>query len=135
LLAPPGGFVKVADFGSARVLAHSLTGHTGNLSLTYAAPEFFEGKTARTSDQYSLAMSYCQLRGGKLPFEGTPAQLMAEHLGRQPDPSMVPEQERPAVSRALAKRPDARWSSCSAFVEALAGETQTEVFRRKRRQP
>jgi serine/threonine protein kinase len=132
-----GCVLKVADFGLARVLAHSLTGHTGSLTLAFAAPEFFDGKTARTSDQYSLAMSYCQLRGGKLPFEGTPAQLVAAHLARKPDLSMVPEEERPALLRALAKQPEARWPSCSAFVEALAGEAQMDTLplsaRRSRR--
>src|SRR5205807_4090793 len=46
------GTLKVADFGLARVLAHTVTGHTGRLTLAYAAPEFFEGQTARHSDQY-----------------------------------------------------------------------------------
>src|SRR5579883_707742 len=35
------------------------------------------------------------------------------------DLSMIPEAERPAVARALAKDPDQRWPSCREFVEAL----------------
>jgi len=42
-----GGRVKVGDFGLARLLANSVTGHTGSLTLAYAVPEFFEGKTTR----------------------------------------------------------------------------------------
>jgi hypothetical protein len=114
------GRVKVADFGLARVLAHSVTGHTGSLTLAYAAPEFFDGQTTRYSDQYSLAVSYCQLRGGRLPFTGSAAQMVAAHLHRPPDLSMLPPEERAAVSRALAKRPGARWSSCQEFVAAVA---------------
>jgi serine/threonine protein kinase len=114
-----GGTLKLADFGLARVLAHSITGHTGHLTLAYAAPEFFEGKTTRQSDQYGLAIAYCQLRGGRLPFVGTPAQMVAAHLHRPPDLSMVSEAERSAIGRALAKEPGGRWPNCRSFVEAI----------------
>ncbi|WP_435005915.1 protein kinase domain-containing protein [Tundrisphaera lichenicola] len=114
-----GGSVKVADFGLARVLEHSETGHTGSLTPSYAAPEFFDRKTSSQSDQYSLAVSYCQLRGGRLPFHGNPAEVMAGHMLRDPDLSMVPELERPAVARALSKLPKDRWPSCRAFVKAV----------------
>jgi serine/threonine protein kinase len=107
-----GGRVKVGDFGLARLLANSVTGHTGSLTLAYAAPEFFEGKTTRQSDQYSLAVAYCRLRGGKLPFEGTPAAMVAAHLHRPPDLTMLPSEERPAVAKALSKKPGDRWPTC-----------------------
>jgi hypothetical protein len=127
--------LKVGDFGLARVLAHTVSGHTGNLSLAYAAPEFFDGRTARNSDQYSLAVTYCQLRGGRLPFAGSTAQIVAGHLSREPDLTMLPEEERPAVGRALAKRPQERWPSCADFVNALvaAGETKESLPRGRRR--
>ncbi len=62
-----GNSVKVGDFGLARSLQYEATGHTGILSLAYAAPECFDGITSNRSDQYSLAMTYCHLRGGRLP--------------------------------------------------------------------
>src|SRR5947209_7131850 len=65
-----GGGVKVADFGLARILRGSVTGHTGSMTLAYAAPEFFRGSTTAQSDQYSLGITYYELRTGKLPFEG-----------------------------------------------------------------
>jgi serine/threonine protein kinase len=114
-----GDKLKVADFGLARVLSHSVTGHTGSLSLGYAAPEFFEGVTTRQSDQYSLAVAYCHLRGGRLPFEGTAAQMVAGHLHRSPDLSMLSESERPAVERALSKSPKQRWPTCQDFIDAV----------------
>ena len=95
----------MADFGLARVLEHTATGHTGSMTPAYAAPEFFDRKTSSQSDQYSLAVTYCQLRGGRLPFHGNPAAIMAGHMFREPDLSMIPEAERPAVARALAKAP------------------------------
>jgi WD40 repeat protein len=115
-----GGCVKVADFGLARLLARDATSHSGSLTLAYAAPEFFEGRTAATSDQYGLAVTYCQLRGGGVPFDGPTAQVVAGHLRRKPDLGMLPPRERPVVARALAKPPEKRWPSCRAFVEALA---------------
>lgn len=114
-----GGSVKVADFGLARVLENSQTGHTGSMTPSYAPPEFFDRKTSSQSDQYSLAVTYCQLRGGRLPFEGNPAAVMSGHLMREPDLSMIPEPERPAVARALAKSPRDRWPSCRAFIKAV----------------
>jgi WD40 repeat protein len=114
-----GNGVKVADFGLVRFLEHSVASHSGGLTPAYAAPEFFRGQTSKQSDQYCLAVTYCQLRGGRLPFSGTQAVVMLGHVQGAPDLTMLPETERPAVARALAKIPEERWPSCRAFVEAL----------------
>jgi formylglycine-generating enzyme required for sulfatase activity len=90
------------------------------MTPAYAAPEFFYGQATRWSDQYSLAVTYCQLRGGQLPFRGNLFQLMQGHTQNPPDLTMLPERERPAVTRALAKKPAERWASCRTLVEALA---------------
>jgi serine/threonine protein kinase len=121
-----GGSIKVGDFGLARCLEHSLVSHTGSLTAAYAAPEFFKGQTTSHSDQYSLAATYCHLRGGRLPFTGNAAELMAGHLNREPDLSMLPPEEWPAVARALAKEAKGRWPSCGEFVKVLrqAGSRQ-----------
>jgi tetratricopeptide (TPR) repeat protein/serine/threonine protein kinase len=117
-----GGSVKVADFGLARVLEHTQTNHTGSMTPSYAPPEFFEKKTSSQSDQYSLAVTYCHMRGGRLPFTGNIAAVMAGHMLREPDLSMLPEAERPAVARAMAKDPHDRWPSCRAFVKAVISQ-------------
>jgi serine/threonine protein kinase len=112
--------VKVADFGLARVLRQTVTGHSlEGLTPAYAAPEFFEGLTTKTSDQYSLALTYHKMRTGRLPFEGVAAQVMLGHLRLPPDLSALPPEERPVVARALAKDPAERWPTCRAFAEAL----------------
>ncbi|MEI7684820.1 MAG: serine/threonine-protein kinase [Planctomycetota bacterium] len=118
-----GGSIKVGDFGLARCLEQSLVSHTGSLTTAYAAPEFFNGQTTRHSDQYSLAVTYCHMRGGRLPFTGNSAELVAGHLNRKPDLSMLPPEERPAVARALAKNAKDRWGSCSEFVVNLRKAT------------
>jgi hypothetical protein len=114
-----GGGVKVGDLGLARRLERSVAPHTGSMTLAYAPPEFFQGQVAQTSDQYSLAVTYCLLRGGRLPFAGSPAQVVHGHLHRAPNLTMLPPPERPAVARALAKRPRDRWPSCARFAEAI----------------
>jgi formylglycine-generating enzyme required for sulfatase activity len=90
------------------------------MTPAYAAPEFRNKEVSAHSDQYSLAVSYCQLRGGRLPFTGDTAQIMMGHLLHPPDLTMLPAAERPAVARALAKKPEDRWPSCRAFALAVA---------------
>jgi formylglycine-generating enzyme required for sulfatase activity/serine/threonine protein kinase len=115
-----GGAVKVADFDLVRVLEHTIDNATGSLTPAYAAPEFFHDRVTRWSDQYCLAVTYCQLRGGRLPFQGNHAQIMYKVLTEPPDLGMLPPAERPAVGRALSKNARERWPSCREFVEALA---------------
>jgi formylglycine-generating enzyme required for sulfatase activity len=114
-----GGTVKVADYGLAKLLEHSQASNSGSMTASYAAPEFLEHRTSEHSDQYSLAISYCELRGGKLPFRGNLQQVLVGHLQGEPDLSMLPEAERPPIARALSKKPEDRWPSCREFVRAL----------------
>jgi serine/threonine protein kinase len=123
-----GGCVKVADFGLAKLLEQTAASASGAMTPVFAAPEFFENKATRWSDQYSLAVTYCQLRGGRLPFSGSPADVMMGHLMNPPDLTMLPPAERDVVRRALAKKPDERWPDCRTFVEALAGPGKASAF-------
>jgi eukaryotic-like serine/threonine-protein kinase len=120
LLLMSGG-VKVADFGVAKFLERTMATSSGAMTPSYAAPELFDGQASAQSDQYALAVSYCELRGGRLPFSGSAAQLMAGHMNGEPDLAMLPPEERPIVARALAKDPAARWPDCRSFAKALAG--------------
>jgi formylglycine-generating enzyme required for sulfatase activity len=111
--------VKVSDFGLAKLLERSIASNTGAMTPAYAAPEFMKGQIAQHSDQYSLAVSYFELRTGRLLFEGSIQQIMYGHLEREPDLSRLVAEERAVMARALAKEPDKRWPSCKAFVNAL----------------
>jgi formylglycine-generating enzyme required for sulfatase activity/serine/threonine protein kinase len=114
-----GSGAKVADFGLVRLLEQAQTSHTGSMTPIYAAPEFFEGHTSQHSDQYSLAITYCHLRGGRVPFVGSLADVMRGHLKDTPDLSMLPPEERAIVGRALAKVPTQRWPNCITFISEL----------------
>src|SRR2546421_3781441 len=62
-----GGSVRLADFGLAKILEAGSGSHTGSMSPNYVAPEMLEGRVTQWSDQYSLAVTYVQLRTGSLP--------------------------------------------------------------------
>ncbi len=114
--------VKVADFGQVKDLQGLMAQVTGGITPVYAAPETFDGVITRYCDQYSLACVYQELLTGARPFDGSSmSQLLMQHLSLPPylDPS--PPADRPALARALAKKPEERWPSVSAFVRALAG--------------
>jgi hypothetical protein len=115
--------VKVADFGLVKQLERSsASGLMGGVTPIYAAPETFQNKISKNSDQYSLAVVYVELLTGKRPFPGRNIrQLALQHMTEPPDLSMLPEGDRPIVARALAKEPDDRWPSCVAFIRSLGG--------------
>jgi serine/threonine protein kinase len=125
-----GDRVKVADFGIAKLMSDSMASHSGNFTAAYSPPEFFNRQTFQQSDQYSLAVSYCELRGGRLPFTGTAAQIITGHMSRPPDLSMLSPQERSVVRQALAKDAAERWPNCRSFVQALAACLGASTSRR-----
>jgi serine/threonine protein kinase len=115
--------VKVADFGLVKHLERqSASGIMGGITPVYAAPETFANKISKHSDQYSLAVVYVELLTGRRPFTGKNIrQLAVQHMTERPDLHMLPEADRVVVAKALAKDPDERYPSCSAFVRALGG--------------
>jgi hypothetical protein len=114
--------VKVADFGQVKDLQGLIAQVTGGITPVYAAPETFDGIITRFCDQYSLACVYQELLTGVRPFDGCSInQLLMQHLNLPPNLEPSPPADRPALLRALAKRPDDRWPSVTAFVRALAG--------------
>jgi tetratricopeptide (TPR) repeat protein len=121
-----GGSVKVADFGLAQVIGDQTPTETVHATPAYAGPECFYGRTSSRSDQYSLAVTYCQLRGGRLPFSGGVWEVMLGHSLDAPDLAMLPEEEKPIVARALAKDPAERWLNCRTFIRELAQSSRGE---------
>ena len=89
-----GGAIKVADFGLATALGSLFRDSSLFMTVAYAPPEFFRGETTPASDQYSLGVTYYELRTGRLPFTGTPAEIMHAHLHRRPDLEGLTEPER-----------------------------------------
>lgn len=118
-----GETVKLSDFGLTSRLASAHQAHRRAGTPEYAAPEVFRGQLSDRADQYSLAVSYCVLRSGRLPFADSPRSLEPRYTRPAPDLSMLPEAERPVVARALAPSPESRWPSCRELVARLAEVT------------
>lgn len=129
-----GDFVKVVDFGLAKMLVN-----TGGPSITsagvvcgtpdYMAPEQGRGDPLDArSDLYAVGVILFQLLTGRLPFEAeSPTQVVLMHLTvPPPDPREVaPSREIPAslamiALSALSKDPHGRYQSADAFADALA---------------
>jgi serine/threonine protein kinase len=114
-----GQTVKVSDFTLTSTLTTQHKIHRRAGTPAYAAPEVFHGRLSDRTDQYSLAMCYCQLRGGRLPFVNGPTSFPDGYTRPAPDLSMLTEAEQPILARALAVKPQDRWSSCAELLAKL----------------
>lgn len=124
------GSPHLSDFGLAKGLdeATHLT-QTGMILGTplYMSPEQAMGTAAGPgADQYSLGIVAYRLLAGRLPYEKepTPVLLRRTVFEPMPPPSQFRRDLLPGVdavfARVLAKTPEGRFASCTAFAEALA---------------
>lgn len=111
-----GNVVKVADFGLSGPMQFNTARNVIVGTPPYAAPELFEGRTTERTDQFGLAVTYCELRAGKFPI---PISSDGRYPQAIPDFSFLPERERFVVGKAMQKQWVDRYPSCTDFVEAL----------------
>lgn len=123
------GTAYLADFGVARFMdgGESLTASAGVVGTpAYMSPEQLKGVAVTgLADQYALGLVAFQALTGRLPFEGSTAQMILQQL-QEPLPSvrrynagLSPTFER-VLARATAKNPNARYATASEFAAALA---------------
>lgn len=124
--------VYLADFGIARPLDDTVGITTTNMTVgtvAYAAPEQLLGEQIDgRADQYALAATaYHLLTGLQLFPHSNPAAVISRHLNTPPPPLA---DRRPdcaeldaALQIALAKEPDDRFATCSAFARALTEQS------------
>jgi WD40 repeat protein len=119
----------LSDFGIAKALtgtgAQSRTSVMGTLS--YMAPEQFDGVVSPATDIYALGCVLYQLLTGAVPYSGTTEQVIFSHLQR-PAPRLaerniagLPAGVQGVLDRALAKRPEDRFPSAGEFAAAYEG--------------
>lgn len=114
-----GETVKLCDFSLAAPTNSLLKPRRKEGTPDYASPEQFRGMTTDHTDQYSLGITYCELRGGRLPFP-PPSRLDPHHVRPAPDLSMLGVGERPIIARALASTAHDRWPSCTEMMARLS---------------
>ncbi len=122
--------ILLADFGVAKISTATTSNSQGIRGTPkYMAPEQWNGEAVPASDQYALAIMVYELLTGRTPFTGTPLQLMYQHIHTPPP---APSTQNPRLSstidqvilRTLAKRPEERFSSITAFAQALCQALQ-----------
>jgi len=115
----------LADFGIARSSATaSSSSRTIRGTPTAMAPEQWSSTPTFASDQYALAVMVYELLAGRPPFVGGMEQLMYQHFSTQATPPstfnpQVPPEIDAVMLRALAKKPEDRYPSISAFAMAF----------------
>jgi serine/threonine protein kinase len=114
---------KLADFGLLRqVTGDNTSTKTQGGTPVYMAPESVkEDKFSVASDLWSFAVTYAELRQGRLPFSAkTQFQIFQRVCQDPPDLDDVfhPE-EKKVLLKALEKDPKDRFSSCGDFVFEL----------------
>ncbi|MBL9124562.1 MAG: SUMF1/EgtB/PvdO family nonheme iron enzyme [Planctomycetaceae bacterium] len=117
-----GGALQVCDFGLANILSDVRATSAAAGTIAYAAPECFrEGKPSSATDQYSLAISYYELRTGVLPFDvQSQAHISRTVLEGELNFLRVPVAEQRILRRATALDPRQRFATCGELVQALA---------------
>jgi serine/threonine protein kinase len=117
-----GKLAKVADFGLAVLLPETVRSVTVNSAGTipYMGPEVWHGKACNASDQWSLAVTYVELRRGRPLFGGSnQAEMMFNILNGTPDLAGLEGAEQDVLRTALAKEHAHRFATCSEFADAL----------------
>ncbi|MGA8922455.1 MAG: serine/threonine-protein kinase, partial [Candidatus Dormiibacterota bacterium] len=129
VLLEPDDTPVIADFGLAKLLqGSSLKSMTGVTTGTpaYMAPEQVTGaRVGPAADRYSLATIAYEMLTGVIPFDGEALmELLYAQVHREPPPpstrnrSLSPRVDA-VLMRGLAKDPNARWETSTAFVRAL----------------
>ena len=128
-----GASVMICDFGLARFFSDywaTLTGTELAGSPAYMAPECINQRPSQNTDQYSLAITYFELRTGRLPFQSSGiVEVLDAHRSGNLDLTALPASERKVISKATALDPAARFDSCQemarTLVEAFTDKTPT----------
>ncbi|TVR26491.1 MAG: serine/threonine-protein kinase [Balneolaceae bacterium] len=128
IMLTSGAYVKIVDFGLAKLMSESGITETGRSvgTLAYMSPEQLQGKKidAKT-DLYSLGVLLYEMITGQRPFaEEHYAALMYSIVNVDPPPPSlinpsVPKELDEIVLQLIRKNPDQRYKSASAVVEKL----------------
>ena len=118
--------ILLSDFGIALITQSSRDQHAKDIAgtITYMAPEQIEAHPRLASDQYSLGIVAYEWFCGTRPFHGSYVEIAVKHRLTPPPPfceqlSTLPPAIEHVILKALAKQPEERFASVSAFATAL----------------
>lgn len=118
----------LVDFGVAHSMADDAAHHPTHVqaSLPYAAPELLHGHPpSAATDEYALACTMVELVTGKTPFTANTQGALVDAQLRTPPPrlsqrtSWLPHAFDSILAKAMAKSPQARYDSCSEFIQLI----------------
>ncbi len=129
-----GDFVKVVDFGLAKMRVEAVHPNITSPGIVCGTPEYMSPEQGRgdpldaRSDLYAVGVILYQLLTGRLPFEAeSPTQVVLMHITEPPvDPRaaapdrMIPSLLADVCLMALAKDPSHRFTNADEYAEALA---------------
>ena len=127
IMVHEGLTAKVCDFGVAKIVSQQMT-QAGMLMGTpsYMSPEQIEGRTMDgRSDQFALAVMVFDILTKEKPFSGDTLPILLYKICRADPPSASEINTTlgiwvdPVLRKALAKNPDDRYPSCTAFIAEL----------------
>src|SRR5437868_1871354 len=142
IMIRPDGYVKVLDFGVAKLAESAFAGATADRqgpktligtilgsvlgTVRYMSPEQARGAHIdKSTDIWSLGVVLYEMVTGHAPFSGdTPQEVMSSILEKEPPPltravAHVPAELQQIVSKALRKDPAQRYHSAHELLQAL----------------
>ncbi len=131
------GFVKVGDFGLAKVVSHTVTDVSSNATPSsrgiigtpeFMAPEQMQPEIGidKRADLYALGTIAYLMLGGRTPFTGELMQLIMQKIMNKPEPlaslrSDIPPDVDRVIMRSLETDRDLRFGSVAEWIDALEG--------------
>ncbi len=146
ILLTERGEPSLSDFGIAKILERK---ETTELTATgmgvgtpdYMAPEQWQGNASPQSDIYALGVVLYELLTGRRPYiADTPIAVLLKHINDPlPDPRQfapdLPDVVQQVLVKALAKKPEDRYTSMAEFAAALERVSHSEQARRPHLHP
>ena len=128
IMIAANGSAKITDFGIAKITASEQFTMTGSIVGTphYMSPEQVQGQAVDgRSDQFSLAVIAFEMLTGEKPYTGEHLTTVVYKIVAEEPPSphrinsSLGSEIESVLKKGLAKKPEARYGSCTEFTEAL----------------
>jgi tRNA A-37 threonylcarbamoyl transferase component Bud32 len=128
-------FVKLLDFGLAKLVQHEGRAASTSLGMTFGDPKYMSPEQARgeavdrRADIYSMGCIAYEMLVGEPPFGGSKVfDILTKHIDTVPGEPHERREEVPAwlsdvVMRMLAKKPEDRFVTVLVLIEALRQQT------------